>query len=94
MGMYLGLDSGFSGSAGRKRCRDGGGLKSINRVPGSVWVSTLFTELWVVGMHLVRRMDDVFAWPSVCALRRFLVERAMSSCSRRLSPMRWNRAMA
>ena len=53
MGMYLGSDFGFWGSAGRKRWSDGGGLKRIKRVPGSVWASTLSAGLWFVGMHLV-----------------------------------------
>lgn len=65
MGMYLGLDVGCRGSAGRKRCRDGGGLKRIKRVPGSVWASTLSAGLWVVAMHFVRMKDDMFEWPSV-----------------------------
>lgn len=65
MGMYLGLDFGFWASAGRKRCSDGGGLKRIKRVPGSVWASRLSAWPWVVGMHLARTRDDVFEWPSV-----------------------------
>lgn len=65
MGIYRGLDFGFSRSAGRKRCSDGGGLKRIKRVPGSVWASTLSAWLWVVGMHLAKMKDDVFASPSV-----------------------------
>ena len=65
MGIYRGLDFGFSGSGGRKRCSDGGGLKRIKRVPGSVWASTLSAGLWVVGMHLAKMKDDVFAAPSV-----------------------------
>lgn len=63
--MYLGLDFGFRGSAGRKICSDGGGLKRIKNVPGSVWASTLSACFWVVGMHFARRRDDVFDWPSV-----------------------------
>lgn len=85
--MYLGLDFGFWGSAGRKRCNVGGGFKRIKRVPGSVWASTLSAGLWLVGTQRMRRRDDVFEWPSVCARRKSLVERAMARCSRRLSPM-------
>lgn len=64
-GMYLGLDLGFRGSVGRRRCRDGGGLKTIKRVPGSVWAPTLSGTLWVVGVHFERMRDDVFDWPSL-----------------------------
>ena len=65
MGMYLGLDSGLWGSAGRNRWSDGGGWKRIKRVPGSVWGSTLSAWLRVVGMHLARTRDDVFERPLV-----------------------------
>ena len=65
MGMYLGLDLGIWRSAGRKRWSDGGGLKMIRRVPGSVWDSTLDVRLWLVGMHFERMRDDVFDWPFV-----------------------------
>lgn len=64
-GMYLGLDLGFRGPVGRRRCRDGGGLKTIKRVPGSVWAPTLSGTLWVVGVHFERMRDDVFDWPSL-----------------------------
>ena len=94
MGMYLGWDFGFWGPAGRKRCNDGGGLKRIKRVPGSVWASTLSAGVWVVGTHFVTRRDDVLEWPFVWARRRSLLERDMASRSRRLSPMKWKRAMA
>ena len=63
--MYLGLELGFWGSAGRNRCSDGGGLKRIKRVPGSVWASTLSAMLWVAGVHFERMRDEVFEWPSV-----------------------------
>lgn len=94
MGMYLGFDLGVWGSAGRKRWRDGGGLKRIKRVPGSVWGSTLSAAFRVVGVHFERMRDDVLEWPSVWVSRRSLFERATARWSRRLSPMEWKRAIA
>ena len=64
MGMYLGLDLGIWRSAGRKRRSEGGGLKRMRRVPGSVWASTLPARPWDVGMHFERMREEVFDWPS------------------------------
>ena len=65
MGMYLGLDLGISRSAGRQRESEGGGLKRITRVPGSVWVFTLPALPWDVGLHFARMRDEVLGWPSL-----------------------------
>ena len=62
MEMYLGVDVGSEGSAGRTRCSVGGGLKRIKRVPGSVWASAW---LCLVGTHFARTRDDVLECLSV-----------------------------
>ena len=94
MSMYLGFAFGCWGSAGRTRWSDGGGLKRIRRVPGSVWGSVLSAAFRVVGWLFERMRDEVLGWPCVWASRRSLFERAAARWSRRLRLMVWKRAMA
>ena len=76
MRMSLGLVSSFSIFDQRKRCSDGGGLKIIKRVPGSVWGwGSVYARSWVVGMHLAKMTDDVLKRGEVCAFCRSELEK-------------------
>ena len=94
--MYRGLDLGtWRSAAGRKRWSEGGGLKRMRRVPGSVWGSGVLARpwWWDAGTHFERMRDEVWDWPSEWAVCVSLLEQVTARWWRRVIPMEWKHAM-